>query len=70
MKYDITVNGEEADFEPIEATNIHVACHIVRQILARKSVWAHGVDPFTADVVIRSADGDATVKMPVECATE
>lgn len=69
MTYEIEVVGEEVDFEPIEATDIHAAARQTRELLANKNVWASETQPFTSTVVIRATTGEATVTMPVECAT-
>jgi len=66
-QYEIIVQGEEADFGPIEATDIHDAACKTRELLAQRGVW--GVEEsFTANVTVRALSGpDATVSMPVEC---
>ena len=68
MQYHYEVAGEEVDFEPIDATNIHQAARKIRKILANPNVWAHGTGPFDGVVLIRSADDQAHVKMVVTCA--
>jgi hypothetical protein len=68
MTYEIDVVGEEVEFEPIEATDIHDAARKVRELLANSSVWTGGVETFTATVIIHASDGSATIKMPVSCA--
>ena len=68
MTYEIILQGSDADFEPIEANDIHDACRKTREILANPNVFAYGTEPFMAEVTVMATDGQATVRMPVECA--
>ncbi len=68
--YRISVKGEEGDFEPIRATNIHHAVRLARDIVADSSMWPAGTEPHSARVEVKALSGpDATVVAPMDCAT-
>lgn len=65
-KYTVELPGHEYfDDFTVEAHDIHHACRIVRQMLAKPDVWAGGSPTFTENVVVSGPN--STVKMLVEC---
>lgn len=52
MTFEYDVFGEEAEFTPIEATNVDNAMWQIRKIVANPSVWATGTGQFDATVSV------------------